>query len=138
MALAMRQFASFYLQMSYLPLLEYKWSQLECRIATSLAGMQPVQGARPSPSRHSSSTQSSGATSSAGVTCSAPNPEAVRQQLASLLQRRTANDMQARHFPALCLPSSMYTIAEGRRLLQPTEADSREVAMRHMEDIISA
>ena len=55
---------------------------------------QPSQASFPSPSRHSSSTQSSGTTSSAGVTISAADPEAVRQQLASLLQRRSANDMQ--------------------------------------------
>ena len=68
-----------------------------CRIATSLAAMQPAHPSWPPQAQrtsHSSSTQSSGTTSSAGVTTSAADPETVRQQLASLLQRRSANDMQ--------------------------------------------
>lgn len=68
-----------------------------CRIAASLAAMQPGRGAwPPQAQRHSqgSSNASSGVTSSAGVTAIAADSEAVRLQLANLLQRRSANDMQ--------------------------------------------
>lgn len=78
-----------------------------CRIATSLASLQPSKATWPLHSHHSSSTRSSGATSSAGVTCSTADPEVVRQQLASLLQRRSANDMQVGTACALCPPSSL-------------------------------
>ncbi|CAK0737604.1 hypothetical protein CVIRNUC_000940 [Coccomyxa viridis] len=69
------------------------------RIASTLATQQSARHAWPLPSQqvsHSSGSHSSGATSSAGVTTSAlADPEAVRLQLANLLQRRSANDMQA-------------------------------------------